>query len=221
MKKVLSVIVLIGLIGQVSSIEAITGLRAVKCSLPSLHKRFNCTPQERAVGKRWLAGASIAAAGAAIAAIIGGISSAQIRQAKSEAEKEVGMSARWQDMTWERLSGKHGVKQEPGMWDKRLFDIVRSWPNDWSVGSTIHEVQNDLDHITVGGIRAAIEVADFRQKSPLKEINPDVVMQLKELVGLKLKYMGEQPFQPNINEPPALKTPPMKPNPTQDSFGRR
>lgn len=87
MKKLLASLLIAGLLSNTSPLNAaVSKMRAVKCSIPPLHQKFQCTAEEKAVGKKWLIGASIAAAVAALAAIVvGGVKYNQVRQAKKEA----------------------------------------------------------------------------------------------------------------------------------------
>jgi hypothetical protein len=213
MKKLLFLLVL--LLGVSQNVAAVSKVRAIKCSLPKLHQKFNCTPQERAVGKRWLAGATIATVAAAIAAIIGGISAAEIKKAKAEAESP---GALRNPPTLQAMDEKYGLSKAPGMWDRTLFDVVKRWYNDWEVGVTIAKVENDLTHVTPGALEAAIEVAEYWQKSPSKDVSSDLVLQLKNILSKKLKQVEDAPRsapKPKLTPPPPLVTPDMKPNPVE------
>lgn len=86
MKKVLASLLIAGLLIN-GPLGAVTKWRAIKCAIPQLHRKFKCTPEEKTVGKKWLIGASIAAAAAALAAVIvGGVKYSEVRKAKREAE---------------------------------------------------------------------------------------------------------------------------------------
>ncbi len=84
MKKVVLPFILTGLlIGSPSLEAAVSKWRAVKCSISRFHKKFNCTEEEKAVGKKWLIGASITAALVALAAVVaGGVKLAEVRAEK-------------------------------------------------------------------------------------------------------------------------------------------
>ncbi len=65
----------------------VSKIRAIKCAIPYLHQRFQCTPEEIRVGKQWLAGASVAVVIAALAGL--GLSAQQAHKAKRQAEQEL------------------------------------------------------------------------------------------------------------------------------------
>ncbi len=94
MKKVVLLFIFTGMLIGSPSLEAAVGKwRAIKCSISRFHKKFNCTEEEKAVGKKWLIGASIAVALAALAAVIaGGVKLAEVRAEKKRLEQEVPQS---------------------------------------------------------------------------------------------------------------------------------
>lgn len=95
MKKLLTSLLIAGLLITNGPLNAeVSKIRAVKCSIPALHKKFNCTAEEKKVGKKWLIGASVAAAVTALTAIVvGGVKYKQVQQAKKQAELEARQEA--------------------------------------------------------------------------------------------------------------------------------
>ena len=82
MKKVLFSFIFIGMLTQLAPLHAVSAARAIKCSLSRFHKKFNCTQEEITAGKKWLIGASITAALATLAAVIGSVKLAEVKAEK-------------------------------------------------------------------------------------------------------------------------------------------
>ncbi len=84
MKKYLCMSLFFVLSQQVSlSAQNVGFMRAVKCSIPQLYSRFNCTEAEKNAGRVWLKRAGQAAVVTALTAL--GITAAQAMRAKQDA----------------------------------------------------------------------------------------------------------------------------------------
>lgn len=114
-KRILSLICAGMLIGSMPLDGAVSKMRAVKCSLSRFHTKFNCTEEEKAVGKKWLVGASVAAALAALAAlVVGGVKLAEVQAEKKRQEAELGQAQR--EKTQQEQKQQEQQRQE---WQKQ------------------------------------------------------------------------------------------------------
>ncbi len=87
MKKLILSLLAVSLFVSVPMNAQVSKMRAIKCAIPYLHQRFQCTPAEIQMGKKWLTGASVALVVAVLAAL--GLSAQQARKAKRQAEQEL------------------------------------------------------------------------------------------------------------------------------------
>ena len=187
-------------------LDAVSRIRALKCSIPKLHTKFNCTAEEKAVGRKWLIGTSLAAAAAALAALLG-ISAREVKKAK---EEQVGTIT---PPTWQQMKYTYLLKDG---WDKVLVEAALAG-NEWKLVTILSELQNktELAKTSLQAFDAALEAAQFWQKSGEKRLSEEIMNQIRrakaDRVALQEKGGVSQELPPGA--PPMLETPPMVPNP--------